>query len=381
MKIATIAWYNLVRLFRERINIFFVLIFPLLIIWIIGNQFGDESAPEVGVAGTGAFADGVAERLADGVDVSRVSDAGELARLVERDAVALGVVLPPDAEEQLALGRGLQVTFLLGSDDEAPQVEQVVTQAIAAEAVVPGVIGQLSGDGDPSEVASVVTGMAAALPDITVDRQVSGGGNPDEEPIAIDQIAFGMLLLMTFMNTLTGATALILSRRLGVSRRMVGTPTPLGVIVLGEGAGRWAVGIFQALYIMVASSLLFGINWGDLPTAVVLVTAFAAVAAGAAMLIGAVMTNDEQAAGITVMVGLALGALGGAMLPLELFGSTLQAIAHVTPHAWAIDAFTDMTRRGATLPDVLPEVGVLAAMAVVLFAIASWRLRVTLTRD
>jgi ABC-2 type transport system permease protein len=162
---------------------------------------------------------------------------------------------------------------------------------------------------------------------------------------------------------------------------MVGTPTPLGVIVLGEGAGRWAVGIFQALYIMVASSLLFGINWGDLPTAVVLVTAFAAVAAGAAMLIGAVMTNDEQAAGITVMVGLALGALGGAMLPLELFASTLRTIAHVTPHAWAIDAFTDMTRRGATLPDVLPEVGVLAAMAVVLFAIASWRLRVTLTRD
>ena len=379
-KAAVIAWYNLVRMFRERINIFFVLIFPLLIIWIIGNQFGDESAPEIGVSGEGSFADGVAERLGDGVNIRLVGDADELARLVERGTVPLGVVLPPDAEELLANGSGLEVILLPGSGDEVPQLEQVVTQAIAAEAVVPGVIGQLSGDGDPAEVASTVTRVAGVLPEITVDRHVAGGGDPDEEPIAIDQIAFGMLLLMTFMNTLTGATALILSRTQGISRRMLGTPTPLGVTVLGEAAGRWAVGIFQALYIMVASAVLFGVDWGHLPTAVVVVTVFAAVAAGAAMLVGAVMNNDEQASGVTVMVGLAVGALGGAMLPLELFGSTLRTIAHVTPHAWAIDAFTDMTRHGATLLDVMPELGVLAAMAVALFAIASWRLRLTLSR-
>jgi ABC-2 type transport system permease protein len=98
------------------------------------------------------------------------------------------------------------------------------------------------------------------------------------------------------------------------------------------------------------------------------------------MLIGAIMQNDEQAAGVTVLAGLALGALGGTMLPLELYNSTMNSIAHITPHAWAIDAFTDMGRHGATLVDVLPEVGVLGAMALLLIALASWRLRVTLTR-
>jgi ABC-2 type transport system permease protein len=68
------------------------------------------------------------------------------------------------------------------------------------------------------------------------------------------------------------------------------------------------------------------------------------------------------------------------MLPLELYNSTMNTVAHITPHAWAIDAFTKMGRHGATLVDLLPEVGVLAAMALLLIGLASWRLRVTLTR-
>jgi ABC-2 type transport system permease protein len=161
---------------------------------------------------------------------------------------------------------------------------------------------------------------------------------------------------------------------------MISTPTSVRTIVIGEGFGRWGVGMFQALYIMIATALLFGVEWGDLATAIVVLALFAAVAAGAAMLIGAIMENDEQAAGVTVLAGLALGALGGTMLPLELYNSTMNNVAHITPHAWAIDAFTQMGRHGGTLVDVLPEVGVLAAMAVLLIGLASWRLRVTLTR-
>jgi ABC-2 type transport system permease protein len=222
--------------------------------------------------------------------------------------------------------------------------------------------------------------VASGLTPIETTRQVAGGGEPEDEPIGFSQIAVGILLLMTFLNALTGASALIQSRRLGVSRRMISTPTSIRTIVMGEGFGRWGVGMFQALYIMIATALLFDVSWGDLPTAFVVLALFAAVAAGAAMLIGAVMQNDEQAAGVTVLAGLALGALGGAMFPLELYNSTMNNVAHLTPHAWAIDAFTDMGRHGATLVDVLPEVGVLGGMALLLIALASWRLRVTLTR-
>jgi ABC-2 type transport system permease protein len=382
-KVWTIARYNLLRMFRERANLFFVLIFPILVIWILGTQFGDD-APEIAVRGQGEFAERVVERLeaTGSVDVRRVEDAAELADLVDGGTLPLGVDLPGDAEDQLLSGEGLGVTVLVGQDDETGQLELVVARALRAEAVVPGVIGQLTGASDlaPEQVSSVVAETAAGLPEVQVDRVLAGGGDPDDEPIGMNQIAVGMLLLMTFLNALTGAAALIQSRRYGVSRRMIATPTSLRTVVVGEGIGRWSVGMFQALYIMIATALIFGVEWGNLPTAVVVVALFAAVAGGAAMLIGAVMQNDEQAAGVTVMAGLALGALGGSMLPLELFGSTMRTIAHVTPHAWAIDAFTEMGRHGGTFVDVLPQLAVLAAMALVLIGLAAWRLRVTLTR-
>jgi ABC-2 type transport system permease protein len=68
------------------------------------------------------------------------------------------------------------------------------------------------------------------------------------------------------------------------------------------------------------------------------------------------------------------------MLPLQLFSPTLQQVAHLTPHAWAVDAFAKLVQEGGGLVDILPELGVLAAYAAVLLLIASWRLRVVITR-
>lgn len=384
MKIITIAWHNLLRMFRERANIFFVLIFPIVIIAVLGSQFGDSGeAPEIGITAGSDFAERTAVRLAD-TGAARVvwfESGTELRDQVSAGSVVAGVIVPQDADAQLESGTEPQVTMLLSEDEEAAQLDAVAQRAFAAEALEPGVVRQLSElSGRPgAEVREAVSHVASRLAPIEITREVAGG-EPEAEPIGFAQSAVGILLLMTFMNALTGASALIQSRRLGVSRRMISTPTSIRTIVMGEGFGRWGVGMVQALYIMIATVLLFDVSWGDLPTVIVVVALFAGVAAGAAMLIGAIMHNDGQAAGVTVLAGLALGALGGTMLPLELYNSTMNTVAHVTPHAWAIDAFTETGRRGGTLVDVLPEIGVLAGMAVLLIALASWRLRVTLTR-
>jgi ABC-2 type transport system permease protein len=58
----------------------------------------------------------------------------------------------------------------------------------------------------------------------------------------------------------------------------------------------------------------------------------------------------------------------------------MQRIAHVTPHAWALDGYAELVRRGGGTLDILPELAVLSAYAIVLLALAAWRLRVALTR-
>ena len=71
------------------------------------------------------------------------------------------------------------------------------------------------------------------------------------------------------------------------------------------------------------------------------------------------------------MLGLGLAALGGSMVPLEVFPDTMRAVAHFTPHAWANDAFADLVQEHGTVPDILRELGVLAAYALGLLTLAT----------
>jgi len=326
---------------------------------------------------------GVTERLeaTGAVEVRRFGSHAELTDAVSSGQLPFGVVVEDGALDSLDEGLPLPVTFVYGPPDEVGTLEAVVTQALSAEAMVARVTTQLAdASGAPTaQVAPLVETVDDGMLPVDVVTSTTTG-EPGSTMNEQDQMAVGMLLLMVFLNTMTAATALISSRKLGISRRMSGTPTTTGVVILGEGAARWFLGMFQGVYIMLATTWLFDVDWGHLPSAIVVLAAFAAVGAGAALLIGAVMSNEAQASGITVLVPLALGALGGSMLPLDLFSSTMRTVAHVTPHAWALDAFAVLTRHGGTVADTLPELGILLGYAVVLLALAAWRLRVTLSR-
>jgi len=98
------------------------------------------------------------------------------------------------------------------------------------------------------------------------------------------------------------------------------------------------------------------------------------------MLMGSLLHNDQQASGLGVLLALGLGALGGAMVPIEIFPDGMQTVAKLTPHAWAIDAFAELVRRDGTIVDILPQLGVLTGFAAVLLLIAAWRLHKALIR-
>jgi ABC-2 type transport system permease protein len=71
------------------------------------------------------------------------------------------------------------------------------------------------------------------------------------------------------------------------------------------------------------------------------------------------------------------------MVPLiiyEFFAPTLFDVAHVTPHAWGLEAFDVLVIEGGNFIDTLPFLGILLAYAVVFYALAVWRLRRVLTR-
>ena len=386
MKVFAIAGSNVRRMLRERSNIFFVFIFPLALILLIGAQFGGDVDPVIGLymADDDQLAVAIAEEVGseDTLDVRRFETAEELTSSVERGSSQAGLFIPGGLDEVAEAGERVEIGFVSRPDGFGPQIQSVVGAAVS-RVMTPVAAASFASEknGAPfDEALEVAIAEEAAAPGL--GTQVTAVGEALFPPTLgrFDLGASSQLVLFVFLTALAGSAALILSRQLGISRRMLSTPTSTGTIVVGEGTGRWAVAMVQGLYIILVTFLIFRVDWGDPFGAVLILVTFSAVGAGAGMLMGAVFSNDAQASGIGIILSLGLAALGGAMLPIELFSPTMQKVAHITPHAWALDGFAELVRRNGTVVDILPELGVLTAYAVVLLALAAWRLRVALTR-
>jgi ABC-2 type transport system permease protein len=98
------------------------------------------------------------------------------------------------------------------------------------------------------------------------------------------------------------------------------------------------------------------------------------------MLLGSTFSNEQQAGGIAVFLALILAALGGAMVPLEIFPPTMLKVAHLTPHAWALDGLSELIRFDGGVADIVVETGVLLGFGAALIGIAGWRFHHVLTR-
>ncbi len=386
-KILAITAVNLRRFLGERSNIFFVFVFPIALILIVGVTFGSGFSPRVGVVADGD--DPHAARFValleagDDLDVVRVPDEETLVDRVESGALSAGVVVPADFGAALGEGRTTEVGFVARPEGSGPQLRLPVAAAVATQMeTLRAAIFVADELGIPLDTASGrVDQLADRTGTHTVSVERTGEQLFGEDLGPFDLGAPAQMVLFTFLTGLTASAALIQSRQLGVSRRMLSTPTSTTSIVLGETGGRLAVVLFQGGYIMVATAVLFGVDWGDPLGAAALLVTFSLVGAGAGLLMGAVFSNDQQASGIGVIVGLILAAIGGCMVPLELFSETVTRIAHLTPHAWALDGFAELVRHDGGIADIGRELAVLAGFATVLLGLASWRLRVTLTRS
>lgn len=384
MKAATIAGANLRRFLRDRSNVFFVFILPLGIVLLIGAQFGGDFSPRIGVvASDDALGSSISAALEQQPDIAVVSydDEGDLTRAVERGGLSAGVVVPADLAATIDAGGTGQVLFLSRPDGFGPQMQAVVAEAVSLTAAEIDAARYVEARGvDRPAAAAAAQAAAAEVPDIEVGVTTAGESLFPTSLGQFDLGASSQLVLFMFLTGLAGSAAVIQTRKLGVTTRMMSTPTSVGTIVAGEALGRFAIVLVQGLYIMAATILLFRVDWGDPLGAATILVVFAVVGAGAALLFGTLFANDQQAGGVGVVAGLGLAALGGSMLPLELFSDSMQTVARFTPHAWANEAFAELVRRDGTVVDILPELGALLAFGAAFLALAAWRMRAIITR-
>ena len=382
-----ISRVNLLRLIRERSNFFFYFILPLIIVIALGAMFGGSGVSRLGVVdrAAGALGDELVAILEEGdieVDVRSRDSLAQLKAGVEDGQLEFGLLIPPGYDEALRSGRPVELTVVSKPESVLAALGQGIETAVAEQSArirAATVAADFAGV-DFDDALETATAVQGTLEGITVEEITLGEAMFPNIGNSFALGAQNMTVLFMFLTSMTAATHLVLTRQLGVSRRMLATPTRVPVILLGELLGRYLIAFLQGLFIVLASSLLFGVSWGDLAGASAVIVVFAFVGTGTAMLVGVLARNPDQAGSIGVVVGMILGALGGAMVPVELFQEPISTIAQLTPQYWAIDAFRQLVFYDAGLADILAQLGVLAVYAAVLVGIGTWGLRRSLTR-
>ena len=381
-KVLEIGRVNLFRQVRDRGDLFFVFVLPTIIIVALGLQFGGVSRARLGIVSP---AGGHGGRGSRGQPRGGHHPVRDPPRRGPRDAPGPGRARPAGGRaldsRRLHGIAGLagpgQILYLGTTDALTGGLRAPIDAAVARLGAITTAarISVAEGLGTPEGAAAAAGTGYETVPGVEV--AVTQIGEPGMFA-GFSQFTFGastQLILFMFLTSMTAAARLVYTRQLGLSRRMTATPTSTWTIVAGEALGRYLVAMMQAAYIVVVTAVVFSVSWGDPLGAGVIIALFGLVAAGFALLVGAMSRNADQAGSLGVFLGLALAALGGCMIPFAVMPAAMQSIARLIPHSWALLGLQELIRSGGGLETVAVNVAVLAVYAAVVMALAAWRFR------
>lgn len=385
--VLTVTSTELRRVLRDRVGLFFIVVLPILVIVVIGSSIGASGGPvRVGVVdldgseASAALLDDLA--AADGLVVVAVDDPEDLAVDVRLARIDAGLLLPPGFGDRLAAGTAVELDMVVD-----PSRASSTTARTSVGAALDRFGAERSASDFASTQASVPPAGADAAAAGALEAQVptqvrvvevgEGGlaaGSPYRYPAAAN------LVLFTFITSLAVAGVIVESRSLGVTRRVLAGPVAPSTLVVGYATSRFLLALLQGLVVVVAGAALFGVPWGDPLAVAALLVSFSAVAAAAAVLIGAIATTAEQTQSFGIPAGIAMGMLGGALWPLELVPEWLRRLGHLTPHAWAMDGWIAVVFDGAGVSGIALELAVLAAFGIGLGVVGATALRRSIAR-
>lgn len=377
MRALAVTSASLRRMTRDRTALFFLVLLPVLMIVIIGAIVQSPGGFRIGVPVLrGAEATALVDELAGAGPVRTFADENEARTALRRGELDALVLVPTDLDELLAAGRAVELPVLAGG---APSTRSAVTAAVGAgvsrhaERIQAAAFAARYAGGSLVNQLPRATEVQRSTPRIAIQVE-NVATESDYLPTGFGYSAPTMLLLFVFINALASGAAIVQTRGLGIYSRALAAPIRTRDLVLGEALCYFALALFQAALIMAVGGLLFGVSWGNPLAAVALVVVWCLLGTGAGMLSGGLFRTSDQASSIGPVIGIGFAMLGGCMWPLEIVPPSVRAIGHITPHAWAVDAWIIILSKGGSIADIAGQLVVLSLFATGLLVAASYRL-------
>ena len=310
---------------------------------VLGLSFAGSSstsALKIGVSGATPALVSAAERasqLPHGITVVSLPDGDAVKSGVSNGDLAGGVVV---------LAGRMHLDNLL-----VPVVDPGASTTPGFDVVTPGDVqlGQEYAESVAAGISSVLyarrvpgqsTGAAGPGSSVAITTQDVGkaGGKVD-----LNFFAPNIAVVFLFIGSGLGMRSLLMERSAGTLARLTASPLRPAQIVFGKLLAIFVTGLVTIFVIWAVTTFAFGADWGS-PLGVVLMAVGATMAmCGIGVFLTSLAKNEQQAFGITMLVGLGLALLGGNLLPSGSLPDAFQVLALGTPNGWAWSASAGWT--------------------------------------
>ncbi len=348
------------RLFRDKMAIFFVFLFPLIFLFIFGGIFGRDADVSFNVALLNQSETEFAKTFAENAEENEVLEVKE------------DITTREEADEAMTQS---QIDAIVVLPEEFGVVQPGQTFPSGALEIVYSESNSQSGQTLASIMQCVLEGVneelvGEATQPFTVDAQASG-----KEGLSSFDYLFPGLLGFTILGMgLFGPTTVFpRMKQRGVLRRYHTTSLKVWQFVLGNVLSN-SVGALLAVAFMIIVALnvpFFNLNFqGNIFELALVVILGACVIFGFGLAIGGWAKNENQAAPLSNLISFPMMFLSGTFFPRFLMPEWLQAISGFLPLTPFIDGTRMIMVEGRHLVDITPQLGMLAAWGIIIYLIA-----------
>jgi len=188
----------------------------------------------------------------------------------------------------------------------------------------------------------------------------------------IDFLLPSMLALIIFQGATMGlGRAIAGERKDGSLTRVFLTPTSNTTIIFGTQLFYLILETVRSSMVIVVAIMMFGVTVTGSPLDIVAIIAiFAMGATGVGMVLSVLTHNQEQYMAVGMLVSMPIMFLSGVFFPIQTMPEVLQAFAQVLPVTYAADALRGVMVKGFTLGQVMPDIIILAAFAMIMLVLS-----------
>ena len=155
-----------------------------------------------------------------------------------------------------------------------------------------------------------------------------------------------MMVFFMFFGAANVARTILTEDRDGTMPRLFTTPTRHGTIIGGKFVAVFVTVLLQAVVLLIAGRLIFGIDWGRIDAVILLTLVAAGVAGGLALLVISFAKTPAQAGAIGSGIYLVLALLGGNFTGTAQASGTYAVVQQLTPNGWLIEGWDTAMRGG-----------------------------------